>query len=112
MNDAIFEDIDADSNHFQIGNDFHLDLAERYYDSDWMIRFFNESDYRNSTMNSSLTHLNIIRSISSNIDEFIAMIKVNFDVNCLNETWLNSNNNHTLKITTDNNIFLIINSAL
>ena len=74
MNDAIFEDIDADSNHFQIGNDFHLDLAERYYDSDWMIRFFNESDYRNSTMNSSLTHLNIIRSISSNIDEFMAYL--------------------------------------
>ena len=43
-------------------------------------------------MNLSIIHLNI-RSISSNIDEFIAYlatIEVDFDVICLSETWLNS----------------------
>ena len=57
-------------------------MAEQYYDSDTGNRYLNENNHRNSTMNFSIIHLNI-RSISPNIDEFMAYLTtiiMDFDV--------------------------------
>ena len=84
----IFDDIDADVNHFDnLFPDLNFENRCLYYDSN---EFNTNVNYNKD--NFSLMNLNI-RSISANIDTlnaFLSSLCIQFDILCFTESWLNS----------------------
>ena len=89
---SVLQDVDIDSNFFNdnfIGLN-HGQTIDSVYDSK---KFNNEFAHDFSNQDLSIIHLNI-RSLPRNGNNFIAyldMLKVNFKIICLSETWLNEN---------------------
>ena len=81
--------MDADVNHFDVVYpDLRQSESIQYYDSE---KFNTEIGGTVGANDFSVVHINI-RSISANIDSFLAylsLLKCSFDIVCFSETWLN-----------------------
>ena len=84
---SVLDNIDADTNHFdQLYPSVNASNSRQYYSSN----DYNEKFCVSSVNDLNVIHLNI-RSLSKNGDElcaFLSLIKTNFDVVCLSETWV------------------------